>query len=237
MRIITWNCNKGFKQKIKAISKYSPDIVILQECENINDIELVDDIQPSYKYQFQGNNTVGIGILCYKNFNIRPFMVTETYVEDNVGIPFIIDGPKTFQILSVWTGGNEDKNKDYLNALNSFLKKNKDWVFQNDTFIMGDFNSNLIYNKKEQQIHREMLNLMTELGLCSAYHHYFQDEQGKEKQPTFYFHKKKESPFHMDFIFIPEKLKDKIKKIEVGIFDDWHTYSDHMPVIMDIDYP
>ena len=39
----------------------------------------------------------------------------------------------------------------------------------------------------------------------------------------------------MDFIFLPKNLADKIINIEVGSFDDWYTYSDHMPIILDID--
>mgnify|MGYP001281269423 CR=1 FL=1 len=195
MRIITWNCNKAFRNKIKAISQYSPDIVVLQECEDINNLQFDDHIQPNYKYQFKGNDPVGIGLICYNNSQIKPVMVKETYVDGNVGIPFTVDGSKSFQLLSIWTGGNEDRNKDYLNALNSFLINQRDWILQNDTFVLGDFNSNLIYNKKEQKVHKAMLNMMDELGLCSAYHYYFKEEQGKEKQPTFYFHKKKESPF------------------------------------------
>jgi exonuclease III len=104
MKIITWNCNRNISKKIQLLTKLSPDFIVLQECEDINKITFDDNIQPNYKFQFQGANPWGIGIISYSNYEITPVMVEESYIEYNVGIPFIINAPKPFQLLVVWTG-------------------------------------------------------------------------------------------------------------------------------------
>jgi endonuclease/exonuclease/phosphatase family metal-dependent hydrolase len=132
---------------------------------------------------------------------------------------------------------SKDPEIHYVHSVNTFLKQYNNWINQTDTCILGDFNSNLTYDLKKSKPHQTMLNMMNELNLVSAYHKYFNEDQGKESQATFYYHKKNnESKQHIDYIFIPSKLSNNIKKIEVGIFDEWYTYSDHMPIIMDIDY-
>ena len=48
MRIITWNCNKSFRTKVKLISQLQPDIAVIQECEDINNLVFEDKKQPNH---------------------------------------------------------------------------------------------------------------------------------------------------------------------------------------------
>ena len=34
MKIISWNCNRAFRNKFSIIQKYDADIYVIQECEN-----------------------------------------------------------------------------------------------------------------------------------------------------------------------------------------------------------
>ena len=72
-------------------------------------------------------------------------------------------------------------------------------------------------------------------NIISSYHHFFNEEQGKETQPTFYLHHKKEKPFHLDFCFLSKELINRIESVEVGKYEDWIKYSDHVPMIINMD--
>lgn len=236
MRIITWNCNKGFRNKVKLISKYKPDIAVIQECENINEMIFDDDIQPYSKFHY-GLKNIGIGLLSYSNFKITSINIEDVYVNLDLGIQCYIEGPVNFQLVAIWTGPHKDnENIHYVNSVISFLDKYGDWVKNSNTIILGDFNSNATYDLKTKKPHKTMIDMMDGLGLCSAYHEYFNEEQGKETKPTFYLYRKNESMQHIDHIFVPKVLKNKIKKIEIGIYDEWSNFSDHMPFIIDFEF-
>jgi len=46
------------------------------------------------------------------------------------------------------------------------------------------------------------------------------DEFGEETEATFYMHKKKERPYHIDYIFAPRRLIESDIKVTVGGYDD-----------------
>ncbi len=77
--------------------------------------------------------------------------------------------------------------------------------------------------------------LREEFNLHSVYHHHFAEEQGKESRPTLCFTYNENKPYHIDYIFIPEKWLSKIKAVELGEFENWKHLSDHCPLIVDID--
>ena len=53
---------------------------------------------------------------------------------------------------------------------------------------------------------------------------------GLEETPTFYMHRNKNKPYHIDYIFSKKEIE--IKNIIVGIFSHWIDYSDHMPIFI-----
>jgi len=237
MRIITWNCNKAFRNKVNLISKLNPDVAVIQECENINDLIFDDDRQPYNKFHYGLNNKIGIGLLSYTSYKFNPMNLEDTYLKLDLGIQCTVEGPLSFQMLGLWTGPHPDNDRiHYVHSVTTFLEKYSEWVKQNNTIILGDFNSNLTYDVKNRKSHETMVQMMEDAGLCSAYHYFFKEEQGKETRPTFYFHKKNESTQHIDHIFIPKALAERIKNIEIGSYDEWGSYSDHVPFIMDIDF-
>ena len=41
--------------------------------------------------------------------------------------------------------------------------------------------------------------------------------------------------YHIDYCFISEDQVNKLKSVEVGEFDEWIKYSDHVPLMVDLD--
>ena len=73
---------------------------------------------------------------------------------------------------------------------------------------------------------------MFEKNIHSIYHKHFNQEQGKEKHPTFYLYRNKTKPYHMDYCFSSGVLLEKVKSIKVGTFKKWIALSDHTPLMV-----
>jgi len=70
----------------------------------------------------------------------------------------------------------------------------------------------------------------------SAYHYRRCEEQGKETEPTLYWHGKSSGAktYHIDYAFIPESWTNRLRSVEVGSREEWVTsgLSDHAPVVV-----
>ncbi len=67
----------------------------------------------------------------------------------------------------------------------------------------------------------------------SLYHNYFSLEHGTEVHPTFFMHRNINKPYHIDYCFASRKFNEKLKSVEIGDYNDWIGYSDHMLLIID----
>lgn len=67
-------------------------------------------------------------------------------------------------------------------------------------------------------------------GLCSAYHHQYQEHQGKESVPTFYLYRHLDKGYHIDHCFTAPQ---NIQSYKVLDSSEWLSKSDHMPVCLE----
>ncbi len=101
------------------------------------------------------------------------------------------------------------------------------------TLIMGDFNSNVIWDKEDRWWnHSDVVEELDDLNFKSLYHFQNSEEQGEEKIPTFYHQKKIEKPYHIDFCFASSEFINS--KLEIGKVEKWMEFSDHMPLTIDL---
>ena len=106
----------------------------------------------------------------------------------------------------------------------------------NTTIIAGDFNSNTIWDEWDRWWnHSDVVNELKEIGIESLYHEFTGEQQGKETNPTLYFQRKVERPYHIDYVFGARKFIDRLKNIEIGLPAKWLEISDHMPILCEID--
>lgn len=236
MKIVTWNCNGAFRKKFENISALNADIYIIQECENPK--ELIDK-----KYQEWAENYIWIGD--NKNKGLAVFAKPEIRLEKldwtnqfsdhavKYFLPCKIN--EDFNLLAVWTHRNNSPNFGYIGQLWKYIQINKDKL--NESIIVGDFNSNTIWDQWDRWWnHSDVVNELKQLGIESFYHKFTIEPQGKETKPTLYFQRKLTRPYHIDYIFGPQKFINKIINIEVGQFDNWIGFSDHMPIISEIEF-
>ena len=140
-----------------------------------------------------------------------------------------------FNLLAVWACPVGTKRADnYIGEVHRCLVKHRGWFSKSPVVAAGDFNSNVQWDaNRPGRNHTEVVRLFDGHGLISAYHSHHGEKQGAETQPTYYFYRHQDKPFHIDYVFVPKGWR--LKSVEVGSFQEWGQLSDHVPVVVDLD--
>ena len=274
LRILTWNCSGKFREKCHILTNHYPnaDILIIQECEdpdlctststnnkNKNQYrmykEWIASTVDSYIWisgDGKGVRHRGMGIFVSKSSSssLGKIKLMDNTIDDGgmklfLPVEFETSG---VQVLGVWTKATKKYSTSYVYQLWKYLDLNLHKFNHNNLIIVGDFNSNAIWNpKRKVGNHQHVLDLLTQYNLVSAYHALNEEENhGEERNPTFYLHRNVDKPYHLDYVVVPRTyiittkdigvaLTNQVPKasseIVVGSFDDWISYSDHMPLL------
>lgn len=213
MKIITWNCNGALRKKYTALDKTGADILVIQECEN-PETSTKDYKKWAGNYLWSGENkNKGIGIFakngntvekseCNGKFEISCIESSSPRLRWNAKslrlfLPFTINNK--IHVLGVWTKGSDGEVFGYMGQFWKYLQIHKKDFASHEYIILGDFNSNKIWDKKDRWWnHTDVVNELEDIGIKSLYHHKFRESQGEESMPTFFLHRnrKETRPYH-----------------------------------------
>jgi len=221
-----------FRKKAEVILTYKPDILIVPECEHPNKLLLPDALKPNYSLWFGQNQHKGLSILSYSDFR---FTVLDVHNENlKMVVPIAVTGGSfDFNLFAIWANNPTDRDGHYITqvwkAINHY-----DHLLQNrKTILIGDFNSNTIWDKPRREgNHSTVVDVLKKKGIHSLYHKYFKQLQGKEEHPTLYMYRHADKGYHIDYCFASGDLVRKLKSVEIGDYNYWKKYSDHVPVIV-----
>ena len=236
MRIIGWNCQGGFRGKTEKILALNPDIVVVPECENEEKLKFGSLTPKPNDFIWYGDTPhKGIGIFSYSDCKLE---LLEAY---NPNFKYILPIRVTrehssFILLAIWTIPNKDnKEAKYIGQVKLAIDYYSDILQNNNTVIIGDFNSNKTLDKNNRVgTHMDVVTKLKEKKILSLYHEITGQEQGDEETPTFFWRRNTQDPFHLDYCFVSNKVLDNGFSFTVGNADDWLSVSDHMPIIADI---
>ena len=233
MKIITWNCNMAFRKKAGLILTHKPDIVIIPECEHPEKLKFNQGTpQPADRLWFGTNLNKGLGIFSYSKYR---FQLLETHnPELRMIIPITVTGGETeFTLFAIWAYNPTDPDGTYVEQIWKAIDHYDDHLTNNQIILIGDFNSNTIWDKKRRAgNHSNVVRRLEEKGIYSCYHLHHKQVQGKEEHPTLYMYRHKDKPYHIDYCFVSADMAEKINSVEIGDYDFWTKYSDHVPVIV-----
>ncbi|RYE27875.1 MAG: endonuclease/exonuclease/phosphatase family protein [Sphingobacteriales bacterium] len=234
MKIITWNCNMAFRKKASAILAHKPDILIIVECEHPDKLlSFVAAPEPTDKLWFGKNVHKGLAIFSYGDYR---FKVLECHNEKlKMIIPIQITGGHfDFNLFLIWAYNPDDLEGRYITQIWKAIHFYDELLTGQPTMFIGDFNSNTIWDYEKNRLgsHSAVVNLLQEKGIFSTYHTYYQQTQGTEQHPTFYLYRHKNRPYHLDYCFVSGDMLEKLQSVEIGEYDYWTKYSDHMPIIV-----
>lgn len=248
MRIVSWNCNGALRKKLAPLDSLDADIFIIQECEDpARSTKAYQDWAKNYLWKGESKNK-GIGIFARSGIDILPLNWFNTFEIKGLDsqskattwntndlklfLPFSVNA--RYNILAAWTKGSRDHTFGYIGQLWKYLKLHSHEIVRNQTMIVGDLNSNSIWDEEDRWWnHSDVVSELYELGLKSLYHSESDEKQGCESQATFFLQRKIEKPYHIDYAFIPEAKIDH-SDIEIGKPSEWIEFSDHMPLIINL---
>ena len=152
-------------------------------------------------------------------------------------LPFRVTGHgHIFTLLAIWAMNNKENHKArYIGqiwlAINYYSN-----LLNTSTILVGDFNSNKIWDYKDRVgNHTAVVDWLAHKNIFSIYHKHLNQEQGKEKQPTFFLHRNKNKPYHIDYCFASTDIIDRVQNVEIGTYENWIKLSDHLPLIVNFD--
>jgi exonuclease III len=222
----------AFRKKADFILAHKPDILIVPECEHPDKLKFnTDTPKPTDILWFGMNRNKGIGIFSYTKFK---FKLLNTHNPDlRMIIPIGVTGGKyDFTLYAIWANNPEDPDGQYIEQVWKAIQ-HYDQDLNNTTILIGDFNSNSIWDRKHKESnHSNVVKFLESKDIFSSYHLFHKQIQGKEKHPTLYMYRHQDKPYHIDYCFVSKDIARKIKSVEIGGFDFWRKHSDHVPLIV-----
>ena len=221
----------AFRKKADFILKLKPDILIVPECEHPEKLNFqFDTPKPKDTLWFGTNQNKGLAIFSYSDYR---FKLSGNYNPKlRLIIPIEVTGGQfDFTLFAIWAYNPQDREYNYIGQVWKALNYYKDTLNCKNIILAGDFNSNVIWDKlNRKSSHSMVVEKLKNLNISSCYHSHRNQVQGKEKHPTYYMYRHKNKPYHIDYCFVSETLAENIKSVEIGDYDIWIKYSDHVPV-------
>ncbi len=240
MKIITWNCCGAFRRKSDLILAQLPDILIIPECEAIEKLNTAGwPVLPtsseylSYQKNIDGKLVAGKKGLAVFSFADYRLDLQETYSDAfEIVMPLIVTKGRTkFNLFAVWT--LDTANGHYVEQIWNAVKHYDASILKKRTILIGDFNSNVIWDKPSREwSHGKLVAKLVTKGIRSVYHEKHGQLQGEERDATFFLYRHEDKPYHIDHCFVSKDLLKKLASVEVGSFKEWREYSDHVPMIV-----
>lgn len=231
MKIITWNCQMAFRKKVHLIQIEKPDILIIPECEHPD--KLVSLALNATSVLWYGTNkNKGLAVFSFGCYHLSP--IDDHSSELKLFCPIrVTSNEMDFVLFAVWANNPQDWEYRYIGQVWKALNYYENILRTAQIIIMGDFNSNVIWDKLHRKIsHTMVVDRLGDFGIYSTYHKHNNELQGKELSPTFHMYRHQDKQYHIDYCFASNFFLERLIEVEVGAFDNWTLHSDHNPLIV-----
>lgn len=236
MKVITWNCQGAFRKKAEVILRRKPDILVIQECEHPAKLDVDSMIlKPTDVLWFGDNVHKGLGVFSYSGYRFQLFDQHNPKIKYVVPI-LVSNGDIEFTLFAIWANNREDPDGQYVEQIWKGIQEYSPLLRAQNVILIGDFNSNTIWDRKSRiGNHSHVVEKLAGMGIHSVYHRHFNQKQGGELHPTFYLHRNKAKPYHIDYCFSSDSMCKRVD-LEVGNYEDWIMHSDHIPLMVEFKF-
>ena len=243
MKIISWNCNGKFREKITSVvdedskTYLDADIYVICECENPRDPnpkygkykKIVEELFGNNYFWIGNYHYKGLGVFAKESIKLKPIEGLNENFKNF--IPLRVND--SFNLLAIWAmGGDKEKGLNpYVEMIHDYFDANEK-LFDENLIVCGDFNSNTLFNPKHKtkdkngkaKDHTNLDIKLNNNGLFSLYHKLSGESNGEETKFTFFQAKHLNVSFHLDYFYANEEI---IKKTELIGF--WNKADDNIP--------
>lgn len=224
MRIATWNHARGNATvKLPRLLPTHADVAAIQESPR----------ESNSSCWLGTNPRQGVAVCAGEGIRLRPCLIQQTTAQ--FFLPVQVESELHFNLIAVWAKPSPQRPK-YVSTLRRGLAAYSSFMKSAPTVVLGDFNSNSYFNSRLGTEHEDLVGwLHDEAGLISSYHAFYGEPQGGETRMTYFDRSKKGKGFHIDYCFVPAAWAKRLRKVTVGNPTEWAGYSDHVPLIVELD--
>ncbi|WP_295503742.1 hypothetical protein [Limnohabitans sp. Rim8] len=176
---------RALRNKTEALDTLNADVYVIQECENPG-LSTSKFQEWASDYLWVGTSKhKGLGIFPKKGNTVQACQWHGTFSHSGVinsnpsslwstdalklFLPFILNDK--YQVLGVWIKADHAEVFSYIGQLWKYLQIHRDQLKRSDTLLLGDFNSNRIWDKPERWWnHSDVIEELAAINLESLYH-------------------------------------------------------------------
>ncbi len=230
IRVVGWNCNGGLAGvKAERLAALRPDVAIVSECAA--DAELAGLIRVGWTGTHPRK-----GLAVFARPDLLPRVDPSWDPSRQWFLPVHLDALDA-DVLAVWAmnhrGGEGEPRWRTRRALDHY----EPLLARRRAIIIGDFNDNLRWDRPTYPAFAGTLARLAAHDYASLYHALSGEHHGAESCASLYWRRKVADPYLVDHAFVPEDWLGGVERFDIGAADIWLTYSDHMPLIIDLAVP
>ncbi|MGV0872110.1 hypothetical protein [Mycolicibacterium sp. XJ879] len=237
VRLVEWNVAMSLHTKAHLLAPLNPTVAVLPESAGTalakNALQAVGATSVRW---IGGNQNKGLFVAAFNGWQLA---IDDEYDPGYQWVmPVHVTGPGHIRLLAVWdmnhrgTGHLSARQlgacRASIDHYEQFLSGPADLVI-----ISGDFNNSVCWDKPAKRAKfGDFMDQLEARGFVSAYHHTRGCERGAEPNPTLWWTRNADKPYHIDYTFVSRP--EAIDAVTVGAHTDWLAYSDHSPMAVDL---
>jgi exonuclease III len=224
----------AFRKKADLLIQYQPDLLIIPECEHADKIVFPEP--PTSALWHGDNQHKGLGVFSFGDYKLELLECHESSFKTILPIA-VSGGDIDFMLFAIWANNPQDKGNQYVGQIWKAINHYEHLIQPEKTILIGDFNSNSIWDKPRRiGNHTDLVEKLSLKQIKSVYHHHFDQAHGNEQHATFNLYKNIDKPYHLDYCFASKDIMLKLTDMQIGPYDEWKKYSDHLPLIIDFNF-
>jgi len=231
VRLVAWNSCERFDRNFVHLRDLCFDIAVVTECGPFEvGLDQVREVTSVLKPGVDGpGHTKHLGVLAQEPWRVEPLPL----VDDQPWLlPARVTGPVDLTVLAVWALGPE-----WVPGRLSYAAQTARVIaevlpqLEGPVVLAGDLNAPIAGSARQ---HAANVAALATLGMVSAWT-VARPGVDPATEPTLFHQWKRDQPFHIDHVFVPEAWAEDVS-VTVGGYDDWVATkrSDHVPLVVDV---